>query len=940
MPQWIDLSFHNANLRVEQHADGERNLVLLLNDPLPAEALTELGFWRDERGLLIRAGKKVSLAELRKHFPQAAAQEMPVDAIVFTYAPPPAKGDETPLGDPLSPSSVRIKDFKAEATTVRIGANVHVIWRGERYPTEIEANETQAVALVHRNAVAASMQRAETEGPSGWPPPSFAVASDHPYLIYGRGAVAPRPSTVADHNVARLIQSLDIVELLMSNAEDAHLVVKNPPYTDLVIERLPYDGTGRDALYLTHYRDINFDRVMDCEMVFLIDGYRLRLQETATLNFRGGELRGRDLEFAKMFSRNLLEQGFGDGKVVCTREPEATQRESDDIASTASVSLDHDAIQDHQLDAAAGAPVGVNALGEIVTETQQGTRERHLASGTALAQHVANDQLYVTVEEGVGRFAEGDVLAGRAIEAIHPLTRCLLATRPAFAGPDVPDVPHEAVIWETLAFDRHRGAWAPLRVPVMPDQPSRAMLIALAGADAFRDLLSDPKPELDVRGFIEHVNAHACEGDYQIPTEAVDGGIHIERAYGSGCYYVTCADRRIPYLVTLDASIDGYLPSLSAGTDGETLLTHRRQHIEQALRWAAQQLANVRDEYLMRVHVDNHGEPCLAITGALFDTVQYRSRRGALEQLLGAHVRDHEGDSKDEPFPWENLHCELQLLDQNETASSVRALRLTFMGDVADARPCLTVTEHIPSAVQAPTPESEKRTLGIALRHLWLESKLRETLGTHPAYEGVTKIAHDYAQALHRANPSAPAMPGRQHWAFAGALITRDHKALVERLAKPDGVNRSTKAFFEQFSGLRLKRTPRAIAAQLEEWAGVAPAHIVLQNRRRIAERDFHAPGRSVEDMTLRAGTARSSSISASLGHSGEPMFVKDAIKHAFDRGWRLGAHGGSLIDPSGRGVALTALERDYAQHLVRIARTSAPSFAAVDEPMPAAVLR
>lgn len=120
----------------------------------------------------------------------------------------------------------------------------------------------------------------------------------------------------AEMNVMRLLAQLGVAERLM-DSDAGHVRIKNPPYIDLVIERHAYNANQKmtqGSLILTHYREVYGDKVLDAEMVFGIAHGRLWLQETATQNpFTGGESRRLDRSFANMFSRNLLNQGFGKG---------------------------------------------------------------------------------------------------------------------------------------------------------------------------------------------------------------------------------------------------------------------------------------------------------------------------------------------------------------------------------------------------------------------------------------------------------------------------------------------------------------------------------------------------------------------------------------------------------------------------------------------------
>jgi hypothetical protein len=68
-----------------------------------------------------------------------------------------------------------------------------------------------------------------------------------------------------------------------------------------------------DELYLTHYLTQNGDMFIDAEMVFTVlpEG-QLQFKETAVQDPRGGESRIPDRQFAQIFSKNILKQGFAE----------------------------------------------------------------------------------------------------------------------------------------------------------------------------------------------------------------------------------------------------------------------------------------------------------------------------------------------------------------------------------------------------------------------------------------------------------------------------------------------------------------------------------------------------------------------------------------------------------------------------------------------------
>ena len=67
-----------------------------------------------------------------------------------------------------------------------------------------------------------------------------------------------------------------------------------------------------DDLCFTHYLTQNGDTYIDTEMVFTFqENERIKFKEVAVPNaLQGGELRGYDREFAKLFATNIVDQGF------------------------------------------------------------------------------------------------------------------------------------------------------------------------------------------------------------------------------------------------------------------------------------------------------------------------------------------------------------------------------------------------------------------------------------------------------------------------------------------------------------------------------------------------------------------------------------------------------------------------------------------------------
>ena len=112
----------------------------------------------------------------------------------------------------------------------------------------------------------------------------------------------------AETNIALLLHQAGLATEVLKG-DDFYLKVENQPFTPLTIER-----HGKE-LYLTHYLTDNYgDLFMDAEMVFNVSAQgQLTLTQTASQNpLTGGEYRTNgDRSFGQIFSRNLIEQGFG-----------------------------------------------------------------------------------------------------------------------------------------------------------------------------------------------------------------------------------------------------------------------------------------------------------------------------------------------------------------------------------------------------------------------------------------------------------------------------------------------------------------------------------------------------------------------------------------------------------------------------------------------------
>ena len=117
---------------------------------------------------------------------------------------------------------------------------------------------------------------------------------------------ASEQTGAAEKNVAKLLHQGGLPQAILEG-DTFHLRVENAPYMPLVIER------HGDAMYLSHYFEQNDDLILDSEMVLKVKAEgQLVLTETAVQNpIQGGEVRSLSRQFGKLFSNNLLEQGFG-----------------------------------------------------------------------------------------------------------------------------------------------------------------------------------------------------------------------------------------------------------------------------------------------------------------------------------------------------------------------------------------------------------------------------------------------------------------------------------------------------------------------------------------------------------------------------------------------------------------------------------------------------
>ena len=211
------------------------------------------------------------------------------------------------------PAELSVSRFVQRAQATHDGLlQWHIRLEGQpvSVPTAVSALSYRKRPETVLRAAHEALVRQHLASPEGLASAPFATLVDYPALVYP-GAVAR--GRMAEINVMRLLGQLGIADALMEG-ESGYCILSNPPYMDLVVERHGF-GEGANTLYLTHYFNQGGDRILDAEMVFKIEGGRLRLSETATISPRGGESRRFDRAFANMFTRNLVQQGFGEATV-------------------------------------------------------------------------------------------------------------------------------------------------------------------------------------------------------------------------------------------------------------------------------------------------------------------------------------------------------------------------------------------------------------------------------------------------------------------------------------------------------------------------------------------------------------------------------------------------------------------------------------------------
>ncbi|NJN61219.1 MAG: DEAD/DEAH box helicase family protein [Coleofasciculaceae cyanobacterium RL_1_1] len=163
--------------------------------------------------------------------------------------------------------------------------------------------------------------------------------------------------------VGKFLNEAGLAEDVMADP-DFHTSIQNRPYMPLSVERQD------SKLMLTHFAEENGDMFIDAEMVFgLSDDGDLILTETATATPWRTEARGLDRGFAKMFAKNINDQGFAE-VAIAQRENEATEvPETEAVAETVEARAEDPGAAAVLADEV-GAVTAVDA-GEVVTNAER-----------------------------------------------------------------------------------------------------------------------------------------------------------------------------------------------------------------------------------------------------------------------------------------------------------------------------------------------------------------------------------------------------------------------------------------------------------------------------------------------------------------------------------------------------------------------------------------
>ncbi|MGB8700097.1 MAG: hypothetical protein WCD18_11830 [Thermosynechococcaceae cyanobacterium] len=174
-------------------------------------------------------------------------------------------------------------------------------------PEPTQGTVAQLEALFNAEPLTEQTSELEHRQPSLTTPPPVNAESELLTSQVRTIADPDRQTGSAEKNVAKLLQDGGLSERILQG-DDFQIQIENKPFLSLSIER------QHEQIHFTHYQMQNGDPFIDSEMVFQVsaDG-SLKLTETAVQDpIRGSEHRVLSHDFGKMFSANLLTQGYAE----------------------------------------------------------------------------------------------------------------------------------------------------------------------------------------------------------------------------------------------------------------------------------------------------------------------------------------------------------------------------------------------------------------------------------------------------------------------------------------------------------------------------------------------------------------------------------------------------------------------------------------------------
>lgn len=921
MPRWIDLSAHRAALKVEARPEG-RALVLLGEDPaVLATAAAALQFEQDAAGLWRRSDVRITLADVRPHFPQASVTELSVADIAFVapVAPvAPVVAEPSPATPAPDPAEVSRRAFVREARCrMGDGGTQIVHWRDHDFPTSRISPEA-ALGDVHHDAVFERLVRWRAAPAEARPRLPFAVMADYGALLQSRqagGRGGDSPAERACRNTLALLSATGIAERLLDEATP-RLALRWPPYNEVVVEGRW--AAGVPQIVLTQFLPADTGGAIDSELVFAVaaDG-GLQLQETAVHNvFRGGVIRGRDARYADTWSARLVEQGFEAAVPVWGAGAERlVEAEAPAGAPSAAALPPSPRI--------GRVEVGVNVLGERLFEAVDGTRLRERATGdieAAMARPSGYDVAFVTraelhearAREGVGEPGAAAVVVG---ECLLDRTVALVAGTTAYALEmrlaDIADVS----AWVPLRFQG--GQWEGVPGVAWRERPT---LSEMAAGLAFRHAhVADPDAEpyaFDAGDVIAAINERAAFGDYRIATALnEDDGVTLEFRDTAGVLLVRSADPGVPVQAQVTAvaggGVRGYVARVVAS--GQPVARSPRTGFDSAVRWAAEQVVDAARRFRLRVRP---GQETLEMTLPKARLAQLAERVPPAGTAAGEVLRD---------VPELKLWCERVGWAHAFSASRIEGDSAGLTLTVVDARQTTVALRLMPGVRPAQVCGVGEwggliDALECAVEYLQQWSALCDRADA----ADIRRLADALASALGQDEPEAPAVAGGYHFAVARALVDRDVLALAPELMRPAGHARAIKRFFEAITGVALGDSPADVGRAVGAWGGATPEAVEALRRHADRVREVQRPAQALREICQAAALTPCTWLPGQT--------VKSAVLTRLREGWRLSPTGDGLVSDTGA-QGLTALEREYAQHVEQL-RSAVRVPALMDRPM------